>query len=43
MSEDNITAAVNELVKGPSFSSNLLTDFVSDVALLDNQRSQMGR
>lgn len=34
-SEDNITAAVKELVKGPSLSSNLLTDFVPDIALLD--------
>lgn len=33
--EDNITAAVNELVKGPSISSKLLTAFVPDVALLD--------
>lgn len=33
--EDNITAAVKELVKGPDLTSNLLTDFVPDIALLD--------
>ena len=33
--EDNITAAIHELVKGPTLSSKLLTDFVPDVALLD--------
>ncbi len=33
--EDNITAAIRELVKGPTLSSKLLTDFVPDVALLD--------
>lgn len=33
--EDNITAAINELVKGPDLSSRLLTEFVPDVALLD--------
>ena len=33
--EDNITAVVMELVKGPNLSSKLLTDFVPDVALLD--------
>lgn len=33
--EDNITAAINELVKGPDLSSHLLTDFVPDIALLD--------
>ena len=43
VSEDNITAAVNELVKGPSLSSNLLTDFVSDVALLDEPTVSDGK
>ncbi|MCQ6278297.1 GerMN domain-containing protein [Bacillus sp. EB600] len=33
--KDNITAVVDELVKGPSYSSNLVTDFVSGVKLLE--------
>ncbi|PLR83096.1 MULTISPECIES: GerMN domain-containing protein [Bacillus] len=32
---NNVEAAVNELVKGPSYSSNLLSDFDPDIELLD--------
>ncbi|MCA1031960.1 GerMN domain-containing protein [Bacillus timonensis] len=32
--EDNIFAVVNELIKGPSYSSNLLSDFQANVKLL---------
>ena len=32
--DDMVTAIVNELVKGPGASSNLLTEFMNDVALL---------
>ena len=42
-SEDNITAAVTELVKGPSLSSKLLTEFVPDVALLDKPTVKDGK
>lgn len=41
--EDNITAAVTELVKGPALSSKLLTDFVPDVALLDTPTVANGK
>lgn len=32
---DNVEAAVNELVKGPSYAANLESDFLSDVKLLE--------
>lgn len=41
--EDNITATVTELVKGPSPSSNLLTEFVPDIALLDKPTVDDGK
>jgi germination protein M len=41
--KDNITAAVDELVKGPSPSSNLVSDFVSDVKLVDPPKVQDGK
>lgn len=41
--EDNITAAINELVKGPSLSSDLLTEFVPDIALLDKPKFEDGK
>lgn len=33
--KDNIAAVVNELIQGPAYSSNLLSDFQDDVKLLD--------
>lgn len=40
---DNITAAVNELVKGPSITSNLVTDFVPDVKLVEPPKVDNGK
>jgi germination protein M len=40
---DNIAAAVDELVKGPSPSSNLVTDFVSGVKLLEAPKIENGK
>lgn len=34
--KDNVVAVVNELIKGPSYSSGLLNDFSEDVKLLEN-------
>lgn len=41
--EDNLSAVVTELVKGPSLSSQLLTEFVPDVALLDTPKVSNGK
>jgi germination protein M len=41
--EDNIAAVVDELVKGPSQSSNLVTDFMSDVKLLEAPKVEKGK
>lgn len=41
--ENNITAVVNELVKGPSYTSNLLTDFLPDVKLLEDPKVENGK
>ncbi len=40
---DNISAVVEELAKGPAYSSNLLSEFVSDVALLDKPVVEDGK
>ncbi|MBU8879606.1 GerMN domain-containing protein [Bacillus sp. FJAT-29790] len=34
---DNVEAAVGELIKGPSYASNLESDFLPNVKLLDNK------
>ncbi|WP_110927361.1 GerMN domain-containing protein [Bacillus massiliglaciei] len=41
--ENNVTAAVEELVKGPSHSSQLQTGFMSDVALLTEPEVSEGK
>jgi germination protein M len=41
--EDNIAAVVDELIKGPSQSSNLVTDFMSDVKLLEAPKIEKGK
>jgi germination protein M len=41
--KDNIAAVVDELVKGPSPSSNLVTDFVSGVKLLEAPKVENGK
>ncbi|GAE44013.1 germination (cortex hydrolysis) and sporulation protein GerM [Mesobacillus boroniphilus JCM 21738] len=41
--KDNITAIVNELVEGPAYASNLLSDFQSDVKLLDEPKFEDGK
>jgi germination protein M len=40
---DMYAAVVEELVKGPSYSSNLLSDFNSDVELLETPKAQNGQ
>lgn len=40
---DNVEAAVNELIKGPNYASNLLSDFVSGVELLDKPKIENGK
>lgn len=40
--ENNIESVVSELVQGPSYTSNLLTDFLPDVALLDEPKVENG-
>lgn len=39
---NDIEGVVAELVKGPSYSSNLLTDFLPEVALLDEPKVENG-
>ncbi|MBT2681873.1 GerMN domain-containing protein [Bacillus sp. ISL-35] len=41
--KDNITAVVNELVEGPAYASNLLSDFESGVKLLDEPKIEDGK
>ncbi|MBT2693095.1 GerMN domain-containing protein [Bacillus sp. ISL-55] len=41
--KDNITAIVNELVEGPAYASNLLSDFQSGVKLLDAPKVEDGK
>ncbi|WP_042354867.1 GerMN domain-containing protein [Bacillus rubiinfantis] len=41
--QEMITAAVNELVKGPSEKSNLVSDFAPDVKLLDSPKYENGK
>ncbi len=41
--KDNITAIVNELVEGPAFASNLLSEFQPDVKLLDAPKLEGGK
>ena len=40
---DNIEAAVNELIEGPNYATNLLSDFVSDVELVDKPKVENGK
>ncbi|MDQ6599855.1 MULTISPECIES: GerMN domain-containing protein [Bacillus] len=40
---DNITAAVNELIEGPSQKSNLLSEFMSDAKLLEAPKVENGQ
>lgn len=40
---DNIEAAVNELVKGPSYNTNLESDFLANVKLLEKPKSEDGK
>lgn len=40
---NNLTAVVNELVKGPNYASNLETDFLTDVKLLDEPKIENGK
>ncbi|WP_409297345.1 GerMN domain-containing protein [Peribacillus sp. SCS-26] len=42
-SRDAVTAAVNELVKGPAFTSKLLTDFDPEIALLEAPKVEDGK
>jgi germination protein M len=41
--KDNIVAVVNELIKGPSYTSGLLTEFQTDVKLLDKPKYEDGK
>ncbi|WNS74509.1 GerMN domain-containing protein [Bacillus sp. DTU_2020_1000418_1_SI_GHA_SEK_038] len=41
--KNNLTAVVNELVKGPNVNSNLDSDFLSDVKLLDEPKIENGK
>lgn len=41
--KDNIKAAINELVKGPSYTTNLLSEFDAGVALLDDPKIENGK
>lgn len=41
--ENDIEAVVDELVKGPSYSSSLLSGFLPDVALLDKPKVEDGK
>jgi germination protein M len=41
--KDNITAIVNELVEGPAYASNLLSEFQQDVKLLDAPKLEGGK
>ena len=41
--KDNVVAAVDELVKGPNQSSNLVSDFMPKVKLLDTPKVENGK
>jgi germination protein M len=41
--QDQLTAVVNELIKGPSYGSGLLSDFQADVKLLDAPKYENGK
>ena len=41
--KDNIAAVVNELVQGPAYASNLLSEFQHDVKLLDDPKLEGGK
>ncbi|WP_338470439.1 GerMN domain-containing protein [Niallia sp. XMNu-256] len=41
--DDNITAAVNELIDGPGVSSNLLNEFRSEAKLIDEAKVEDGQ
>ncbi|HAQ06750.1 MAG TPA: sporulation protein [Bacillus bacterium] len=41
--KDNIAAVVNELVQGPAYASNLLSEFQQDVKLLDEPKLEGGK
>jgi germination protein M len=41
--KDSIVAVVNELIKGPSYTSGLLSDFQADVKLLDKPKYENGK
>ncbi|WP_223591083.1 GerMN domain-containing protein [Neobacillus bataviensis] len=41
--KDNITAVVNELIQGPSENSNLVSEFMSDVKLLEAPKIANGQ
>ncbi|WML45584.1 GerMN domain-containing protein [Neobacillus sp. PS3-40] len=41
--KDNVTAVVEELVKGPNQASNLVTDFMPDVKLLEAPKVENGK
>ncbi|PLR75360.1 sporulation protein [Bacillus sp. V3-13] len=41
--DNNLEAVVNELVKGPGYSSNLLSDFDPDIKLLDDPKIEDGK
>jgi germination protein M len=41
--KDQVVAVVNELVKGPSYKSNLVSEFLSDVKLLEEPKVEDGK
>lgn len=41
--ENNIEAVVKQLIDGPSYSTNLLSDFLPDVALIDKPKVEDGK
>ncbi|RFU65920.1 GerMN domain-containing protein [Peribacillus glennii] len=41
--QDNVAAVIDELIKGPSYSYNLLSDFMPDVKLLDSPKLSEGK
>ncbi|GLB58417.1 GerMN domain-containing protein [Cytobacillus sp. NCCP-133] len=41
--DNNVEAVVNELVKGPNYASNLVTDFLPDVELLEDPMIEDGK
>jgi germination protein M len=41
--KDNVAAAINELVKGPSYTTNLQSEFAAGVKLLDDPKIENGK